>query len=143
MLAVDDDVDNSEEEDEQDDGDDDEGENDGADEEHEDEEATVVWRVAEQIKAALAQNRAVDTFRKWDKDLSGRVDKEEFHLACQDGLHIAAPRAAFDQLFDVVDRGSGQIDCNAEARNSAPPPGAYTRQLMLVSHRRPRTPHAD
>ena len=72
-----------------------------------------VARLKERVKQAMAKNlnRVVDTFREWDADLSGRVDKREFFLACKTGLGIEAPKRAFDALFDEVDTdGSGSID---------------------------------
>ena len=72
-----------------------------------------VHRLKETIKAALAKNlnRVIDTFRQWDADLSGKIDKREFFLACTTGLHISAPRQTYDELFDEVDDDrSGEID---------------------------------
>jgi hypothetical protein len=67
----------------------------------------------DKIKAALAASldRVVDTLRLWDADLSGKIDKREFYEACTQGLHIHAPRSAFNELFDIVDADrSGEID---------------------------------
>ena len=72
-----------------------------------------VARLKDRVKQALAKNlnRVVDTFREWDADLSGKVDKREFFLACKTGLKIDAPKQTYDALFDEVDvDGSGEID---------------------------------
>ena len=69
--------------------------------------------VAGQVKAALAKNlnRVIDTFREFDTDKSFAISKREFYMACREGLRVDGPRAAFNELFDIIDTDmSGEID---------------------------------
>jgi len=65
-----------------------------------------------QLKMAVAKNlnRTIDTFREFDEDQSGTVDKREFRLGLQK-LGIPGHEAAFDEIFDSIDRDrSGYLD---------------------------------
>ena len=65
-----------------------------------------------QLKMVFAKNlsRMSDTFREFDKDLSGKIDKREFRLALQK-LGIVAHKSDSDLTFDSFDNDrSGTIE---------------------------------
>ena len=68
------------------------------------EQKASVAGVIGQIKMKLAQNlnRMIDTFREFDEDQSGKIDKREFQLALRK-LGIVAHKSAFDNTFDTFD----------------------------------------
>ena len=52
----------------------------------------------------------IDTFRQFDEDLSGKIDKREWRLALTK-LNIVAHKAAMDATFDTIDNDrSGTIE---------------------------------
>jgi len=68
------------------------------------EQRASVADVIGQLKMALAKNlhRIMDTFREFDEDQSGKIDKREFQLALRK-LGIVAHKSAFDNTFDTFD----------------------------------------
>ena len=70
-----------------------------------------VARLKDRVKQALAKNlnRVVDTFREWDADLSGKVDKRDF-LGVQNRPEVDAPKQTYDAFDEVDVDGSGEID---------------------------------
>ncbi|KOO28075.1 calmodulin 2-like protein [Chrysochromulina tobinii] len=57
-----------------------------------------------QLKMALAKNlhRIIDTFREFDEDQSGKIDKREFRSALQK-LGVVAHKSHYDLTFDSFD----------------------------------------
>ena len=65
-----------------------------------------------QLKMVFAKNlsRISDTFREFDKDQSGKIDKREFRLALQK-LGVVAHKSEYDLTFDSLDNDrSGTIE---------------------------------
>eukprot|EP00900_Chrysochromulina_parva_P020539 jgi/Chrpa1/3118/Chrysochromulina_OHIO_Genome00015335-RA len=65
-----------------------------------------------QLKMVFAKNlsRISDTFREFDKDQSGKIDKREFRLALQK-LGVVAHKSDYDLTFDSLDNDrSGTIE---------------------------------
>ena len=63
------------------------------------------------LREAVAKSfeRVLETFRKWDKDNSGQIDKKEFRQAVQT-LNIATDVKSIDAAFDSLDKDrSGAI----------------------------------
>ena len=102
-----------------------------------------------QLKMALAKNlnRMIDTFREFDEDQSGKINKREFRLALQK-LGIVAHKSTCDLTFDSLDNDrSGTIEyeeLNTHLRRRAgtlrtlAPYWARFRQGAAL--RRPRSP---
>lgn len=67
-----------------------------------------------ELQKALHKNlaRVIDIFRDWDEDMSGTIDRKEFHRAIR-ALGFDAPRSEVDQLFNTYDKdGGGSIEYN-------------------------------
>ena len=76
------------------------------------EQRASVADVIGQLKMALAKNlhRIMDTFREFDEDQSGKIDKREFRLALQK-LGIVAHKSEYDLTFDSLDNDrSGTLE---------------------------------
>ncbi|KOO27336.1 hypothetical protein Ctob_008853 [Chrysochromulina tobinii] len=69
-----------------------------------------VASVLGQLKMALAKNlnRVIDTFRDFDENHSGQLDKHPFRLALQK-LGIVGRASAFDDTFDSIDKDRSGI----------------------------------
>ena len=56
-----------------------------------------------------SSSRVIDTFRRWDDDMSGTIDKKEFRQAMP-LLGLEVSKAATNELFDSWDPdGSGEL----------------------------------
>ena len=91
-----------------------------------------------QLKMALAKNlnRMIDTFREFDEDQSGKINKREFRLALQK-LGIVAHKSTCDLTFDSLDNDrSGTIEyeeLNTHLRRRAGDPSHIGAVLGTVS----------
>ena len=91
-----------------------------------------------QLKMALAKNlnRMIDTFREFDEDGSGKINKREFRLALQK-LGIVAHKSTCDLTFDSLDNDrSGTIEyeeLNTHLRRRAGDPSHIGAVLGTVS----------
>jgi hypothetical protein len=91
-----------------------------------------------QLKLALAKNlhRIIDTFREFDEDQSGRINKREFRLALQK-LGIVAHKSTCDLAFDSLDNDrSGTLEyeeLNTHLRRRAGDPSHIGAVLGTVS----------
>ena len=91
-----------------------------------------------QLKMELAKNlnRMIDTFREFDEDGSGKINKREFRLALQK-LGIVAHKSTCDLTFDSLDNDrSGTIEyeeLNTHLRRRAGDPSHIGAVLGTVS----------
>jgi len=91
-----------------------------------------------QLKMALAKNlhRIIDTFREFDEDQSGTINKREFGLALQK-LGIVAHKSTCDLTFDSLDNDrSGTLEyeeLNTHLRRRAGDPSHLDAVLGTVS----------
>ena len=84
-----------------------------------------------QLKMVFAKNlsRISDTFREFDKDQSGKIDKREFRLALQK-LGVVAHKSDYDLTFDSLDNDrSGTIEYEELNEHLRASPAARRRPL--------------